>query len=150
MTIFESTAAEEILQRTDRLSPDAKAMWGKMNAGQMMCHLADGLRMATGELKVADTSSFLTRTVLKQLVLHVLPFPKNVPTLRELDQMRDGTPAAEFEADRTALKESLRQACSCGDDFAWASHGKFGPLNRKQWGILAYKHFDHHLKQFGV
>jgi hypothetical protein len=26
----------------------------------------------------------------------------------------------------------------------------FGPLTGREWGALAYKHADHHLRQFGV
>jgi len=31
-----------------------------------------------------------------------------------------------------------------------APHSVFGRLSRRQWGILAAKHIDHHLRQFGV
>jgi len=26
----------------------------------------------------------------------------------------------------------------------------FGRLSAKQWGVLMYRHVDHHLRQFGV
>ena len=29
-------------------------------------------------------------------------------------------------------------------------HSFFGKVNKKQTGLLAYKHTDHHLRQFGV
>ena len=29
-------------------------------------------------------------------------------------------------------------------------HPKFGPLTQSEWGRLAWKHRDHHLRQFGV
>jgi hypothetical protein len=28
-------------------------------------------------------------------------------------------------------------------------HSFFGPMTPDQWGILMYKHLDHHLRQFG-
>jgi Protein of unknown function (DUF1569) len=32
----------------------------------------------------------------------------------------------------------------------WPDHPAFGPLPRRAWGVLAYRHIDHHLRQFGV
>ena len=36
------------------------------------------------------------------------------------------------------------------DDSAtrWPEHPFFGPLTRKDWGVLGYRHSDHHLRQF--
>ncbi len=31
-----------------------------------------------------------------------------------------------------------------------ATHPFFGSMTRSSWGVLGYKHFDHHLRQFGV
>ena len=30
-----------------------------------------------------------------------------------------------------------------------ATHPFFGSMTRPSWGILAYRHFDHHLRRFG-
>jgi hypothetical protein len=30
----------------------------------------------------------------------------------------------------------------------WPEHPFFGPLTRKDWGVLGYRHSDHHLRQF--
>ena len=35
-------------------------------------------------------------------------------------------------------------------DFQCAEHFVFGHMNAKEWGVLAHKHIDHHLKQFGA
>ena len=29
-------------------------------------------------------------------------------------------------------------------------HPLFGSMSRREWGVVTYKHVDHHLKQFGV
>ena len=31
-----------------------------------------------------------------------------------------------------------------------APHSVFGRLTHNEWGVLAAKHIDHHLRQFGV
>ncbi|MFL5481866.1 MAG: hypothetical protein ACJ8AK_06720 [Gemmatimonadaceae bacterium] len=35
------TVRDEMLDRLERLSPDAKPRWGRMNPTQMLAHLAD-------------------------------------------------------------------------------------------------------------
>ena len=30
------------------------------------------------------------------------------------------------------------------------AHPIFGSMSRRSWGVLMYKHCDHHLRQFGV
>ena len=42
----------EIKDRVARVTPDCKAQWGKLSAPQMVCHLAESLKMALGELPV--------------------------------------------------------------------------------------------------
>jgi hypothetical protein len=37
-TIFDSAHRDELLARLDRLTPDARAKWGKMTAPRMICH----------------------------------------------------------------------------------------------------------------
>ena len=32
----------------------------------------------------------------------------------------------------------------------WAVHPMFGPLSGQEWGLLCWKHMDHHLRQFGA
>src|ERR1700682_6106886 len=39
----------EIKDRVARVTPDCKAQWGKLSAPQMVCHLAESLKMALGE-----------------------------------------------------------------------------------------------------
>src|SRR6185312_8855160 len=42
-------ARQELLDRLERLSPDATPLWGKMNASQMLAHLTDWMLMASGD-----------------------------------------------------------------------------------------------------
>jgi len=30
----------------------------------------------------------------------------------------------------------------------WPEHPAFGALSRRAWGVLIYRHMDHHLRQF--
>jgi len=150
MSLFDEQKREKIIFRINQLAPESKALWGKMNVNQMICHCADGLKMATGEREVADKSNFVFRTILKPLIIHVLPMPKGAPTAREINPLIDGSKPIDFETDRKTLIECIENMCALPENHSWARHAAFGKMNRKQWGLLAHKHTDHHLKQFGV
>jgi hypothetical protein len=32
----------------------------------------------------------------------------------------------------------------------WPEHPAFGKLTERAWGVLVYRHMDHHLRQFGA
>ena len=150
MSIFDPNKRSKIEERLARLTADAQPQWGRMNAAEMCCHMADSIRVALGDQPCEDVSGFASRTFLRPLAVHLLPVPKNLPTLAELDKEKRGTPATEFESDRNALRTLLDRMCALGDDHSWGTHGKFGPMTRREWGKLTHKHLDHHLKQFGV
>ena len=138
--------------RLDRLRPDMQPLWGRMNASQMLAHLGDAMRMALGELPVTrrNLPGPLGYAPVKRLLLHGLlagiPFPKGAPAAPELMARS----AEDWGAEREALRGLVRRLLSTPADYQWAEHFLFGRLSRGTWGRLGYKHFDHHLRQFGV
>jgi hypothetical protein len=83
---------------------------------------------------------------LKHLLLYVLPFPKGAPTAPELKPV---IAAESFEDERSALLALVERIGTGPSDGAGPGHPLFGPLTWREWGVVTYKHFDHHLKQFG-
>lgn len=150
MSLFDEQKRAEILSRIHQLTPESKALWGKMNVGEMLCHCADGVKMATGEREVADKSNFVFRTIIKPLIIYILPMPKGAPTANEINPLKDGSKPVDFESDRQTLIECIENICALPENYSWARHAAFGEMSRKQWGLIAHKHLDHHLKQFGV
>jgi len=133
--------------RVGRLTPASPAKWGRMDAGQMLRHTAEALRMALGELPVRPAGKrFFHARLVKYLMIRVLPFPKGAPTAPEL---RVAEPVA-FEAERARWLGLLSRFGSAPPSGVGAEHPLFGPLTWQEWGELQYKHLDHHLKQFGV
>lgn len=147
ISIFEPSAREALVRRLAALGPDTAARWGKFDATRMLAHVNDGLRMATGELPVKARPSFLRNAVVRYLVIYVFPFPKGAPTAPELLARSD---RAEFNVERAAFAELLAKVGSQGGRVAWPDHPAFGPMTRKDWGVLGYKHVHHHFTQFGV
>ena len=80
-----------------------------------------------------------------------MPWPKGVPTRPEVDQLKGGTPPAEFAADAAGLRESIARFTlpAASRDFTFAAHPAFGPLSAWEWMRWGYLHADHHLRQFG-
>lgn len=48
------------------------------------------------------------------------------------------------------FRRNSRSCCMQPPDASWADHPAFGDINGKDYGVLLYRHFDHHLRQFGA
>ena len=137
----------DLRDRVQRLTPESPAQWGRMNAPQMVTHLTDAIRMASGELPTAPKNMPLLRyPPMKQLILYYLPFPKGAPTAPELLARKPG----EWTVEIGQLRDQLDQFVRRGPAATMSVHPVFGRLSGKAWGTLVYRHMDHHLKQFGV
>jgi hypothetical protein len=142
-TIYDESTRRAILERFAKLNPDSIPRWGRMNAPQMMQHVIDGVRMATGEFVIPPKNSPVKWPPLRWLVIHgPFPWPKGVPTAPEL--------LAPPRGDWSHLQESLANALAHIPDRMTAEHPAFGKLSPRDWGVLVWRHLDHHLRQFGV
>ena len=147
--MWDERRREEILDRIGRLQPGAAPLWGRMRADEMLAHLVQGMLMGMGELPTHSRKTILRHWPLKHLFVYWVPFPKGIARApRELMTWGE-TPewSASVERLRTLIHrfEVLDRK---GKD--WPVHPVFGPLNGKAWGALAWRHLDHHLRQFGV
>lgn len=145
-SMWNEADARSIRQRVAQLRPDAPARWGKFTAPQMVCHLTDATRMATGELAIPSRNLPLRYFPLKQLIIYVLPFPKGAPTAPQLI----GRVATTWGSELASLDAALDQFQAQQQRQQWPEHPAFGRLSRHAWGTLVYRHTDHHLRQFGV
>jgi hypothetical protein len=48
-SIFDRALADNLMLRITRLTPDSKALWGKMTVAQAMAHCASALEVASGD-----------------------------------------------------------------------------------------------------
>lgn len=146
-TLHDRVERAAILERLARLSPASPRQWGTMTVAEMVGHLSKAAEMALGELPTRPKGPRAFRHFpLKHLVLYVLPMPKGAPTARELL-----VPAADDFAESVArLRRLVERLGDRPIDGPGPSHPLFGPLSAREWGVLARKHMDHHLRQFGV
>jgi hypothetical protein len=145
-SIFNMSDFEEVLLRIAKLTPNSQRLWGKMTINEMLCHTADQLRIATGEKSSVSQANFFNRTVVKWIVFN-FNFPKNAMTIKELDKDQEGTQVESFEKDKATLLQLIHQVVKIK---TLPIHPFFGELDHNEWGILVYKHLNHHLNQFGV
>lgn len=136
---------QQIFQRIDNLKAEQKALFGKMNAHQMICHCADQLRLAIG----TKTSIEYDREFANE-VIALAKAGKPVPTPKGLGQVEgDGTKPTDFENDKKILKEHILTFQNLPMN-GYAPHPYFGRIDKNRWdGLVAY-HLNHHLRQFNV
>ncbi len=143
-SLNDPSARAALVARLDRLSEDAAPRWGRMTAPKMLAHMTDAFRMALGELPVKPRKIPLIGSFpFKQLVIYVLPFPKNAPTAPEMVARQPDS----FDVERRSVKSLLERVAA---NVTYGAHPIFGTMSKSEWGALGYRHFDHHLRQFGV
>ena len=137
----------EVLRRLERLTPESTPGWGRLTAPRMICHVGDALRVALGERAMQPPAlRRFTRFPLKHLFLYVIPMPRNLPTSRVLLS----TAPSDFAQDRQACADLVRRFASSPSSGKGPTHQVFGVLTWPQWGVLQWRHLDHHLRQFGA
>jgi len=141
----------EIVRRLRGLGPDSPRRWGRMSAHQMVCHLTDGCRMATGQKPVSPATSLRRRTIVKWIALYLpVPWPAGILTRPEIDQEVGGTCPVDFAADLAKLEGLVELINTQRGRVDWPAHPIFGRMSEAEWLRWAYLHLDHHLRQFGA
>ena len=146
-SILNETDRADITSRVRSLSSSSTRRWGTLEVTGMLKHLHLAALMALGEMQVPSANKRVFHVFpLKHLLLYVVPFPKGAPTAPKLKPEA----AASIEEERAAVLELLERIGTGPRDGAGPDHPLFGPLTRREWGVVTYKHTDHHLKQFGA
>jgi uncharacterized protein DUF1569 len=147
-SLFDPACRDRVLARIDRLRPDSRPGWGKMDAAQAMAHCALAMETATGD-------ATLSRPLLVRLIgrffrgsmLSPKPYPRNSRTHPQLVVRSP----KEFEPERTRLVAAIRKFHDGGPAAAARyEHALLGTLTGEEWSRFQLKHLDHHLKQFEV
>ena len=148
-TLFEPAVQAQFIERLAKLTPGARPKWGKFTAPQMVAHLNDSMRMATGELTVKPRAGPFRNAILRWLIIYVLPFPKSAPTAPELLARVKGD-QIELDRERARFAEELARLTARRGTGEWPEHPAFGKMSENDWGALGAKHTSHHFKQFGI
>ena len=147
--LYEPAAAAELKARLQTLRPGSQRQWGTMNVAQAVAHCAIAMEMAVGDSR--PRRMFIGRIIgplIKRLAIrNDDPIRRNTPTAPDL-----------VVADERELERERQRLSTLIDRFAAAGpagctthpHAFFGRMAPQEWAVLAYKHLDHHLRQFGA
>jgi len=149
LNFFDRGASQQFKDRLALLRPDSKAEWGKMNSAQALAHLCKGMEQAMGDIHPPRMilGRIIGRFIKSKALGDDSPMIRNSPTVPGFvfQDERD------FSAERQRLIGLIDRAVTTGPSGCSVHpHSFFGPLTSEQWGVLMYKHLDHHLRQFGV
>ena len=146
-TLFDPAARADIIGRIDRLAPERLPLWGGMNAPQMLTHVGEQLRNALGDMDAQVVPSSFSRPPMNWLLIHVVPWPKARAKSPPEFLVR---PPAAWDRDMSDLKDLIRRFAERSPSDEWPVSAAFGRISGRDWGVLTYKHLDHHLRQFGA
>lgn len=79
-----------------------------------------------------------------------LRWPHGWKTNPQHDPQAEGTRPSQFAADLKRAVAGLEGIAAAGPSTLDPVHGFFGIMTVVDWQRWAYKHTDHHLRQFGV
>ena len=147
-SLFDQSTYEEVLERIDLLTDKSEPAWGKMDVAQMLCHCKNPLAVALGK-KSLKKPNFLMKLLYKSFkaaMYNDTPWKKNLATPKEYRVESSKL----FDVEKKELKELLSEFYDQRTKSNWDPHPSFGEFTHDQWGMLQYKHLDHHFRQFGV
>jgi len=148
-TIFNQIDRREIISRIQLLNEHSRNQWGRMNVYQMVKHNVIWSEWILGKdghsTKQTIMGKLFGRKSLQRMIRDFKPLPKYVPTSSRFK-------IREKEGSLDDVKQQWRDLVLELEDFDNDKflHDFFGVMTKGEVGILAYKHFDHHLRQFGA
>lgn len=148
-TLADPDTCASLRQRLQALRPDTPRRWGTLTAHEMLCHVADAAdAVLDPEGKRPEVGA---KPIIKWIALRSgLPWPKGFQAPTRIDQRKGGTPPVEFEADRRRALDGLARLAAAPDHVWPRTHKVFGTMEPADWFRWAFRHTDHHLRQFGL
>ncbi len=145
LTVLDNDTRAGLIERIRKLSGNSVPLWGKMTVYQMLehCVLADRSYLGKSRHQRSLIGRFLGKAALKQLLKDEKPMPRNART-------GNAFLVKESNGDVEAVKQQwISLLEEYGNFHGDITHWFFGKMTNEQVGQFAYKHTDHHLRQFG-
>lgn len=143
-TTFDKGTRDELIGRINTLNENSTAQWGKMNVYQMLKHCALWEEMVLGKKKYKRMfiGRLFGKMALRNIIKDEKPLARNTPTIPEFIVRENGDVASQKSKWIALLGEHEHFP-----EFDFV-HPFFGKMTKEQIGYMAYKHADHHLRQF--
>ena len=146
ISVFDTATRDELTSRLTTLNENSAAQWGKMNVYQALkhCTLWDEWVQSGKINKQAFIGRLFGQMALKKLTKDDAPLGRNTPTLPEL-RIKETT--GDIPSEKMKWVALINGYAHFSNPVFF--HSFFGKMTKEQVGLLAYKHADHHLRQFG-
>jgi hypothetical protein len=138
---------QEILERMSKLQSDSKRHWGLMSPDQMVHHCNRSMTYILGEYTIPSKTNFLKRLIFKPLALGSMPFPEG--KAQAFEEFK-ATGTYDLISEKKNFDAYVRTFAGLDREAELPPSPLIGKLSFSEWGRLHYKHFDHHLRQFGL
>jgi len=150
-TVGDSVVLEALVARLRALEPASVRRWGSLTPQEMLCHLDDAAAMVLRTRPRTQHIAGRSRPFLKALALwSPIRWPHGIRTSPMNDPRADGTRPSSFVQDLDRALAGLRGIASASPATLESVHVSFGTMSLADWQRWAYKHTDHHLRQFGL
>lgn len=144
--MFDPTDRNSFIDRIESLTGSERPLWGKMSVAQMVEHCIRYEKIIDGTIKIkrVPMGYLFGKMALNGMIGDDKPIKHSIPTLKELVVKET---SGNFELQKQKWIELVRGF----EHFVAPTfiHPFFGKMTKEQTGRLAYKHTDHHLRQFG-
>ena len=141
----------DLVRLISQIEPATERKWGKMNATQMVEHMSDALRQASGKVKYELVTPKQYIPKMQAFLMSEKPFKENTENSLLPDE-----PEPAKHNNITDAHNELRDEISNfflvfdNNPNTIITNPFFGELNYEMWVQLLHKHAWHHLNQFGV
>lgn len=144
---------KEALPLFESLAFTTMGKWGKMNAQQMVEHLAAFFNVSTEKIKFDLVTPIEHLPKYKEFLLSDKEFREN--TKAPGNVIGEEALPLRYTTMEQALENLSKSITSFENYFKEDAdkktlHPVFGELNYEEWVLLHYKHVTHHLRQFGL
>jgi hypothetical protein len=150
-TVADLRVLRSLTERLSALRPDSQRRWGTLTPHEMLCHLGDAAEMVLRIRPRTEPVVARPRPVIKQLGLWTpIRWPHGWQTNPAHNPRVAGTRPTDFAADLQRALTGIRGIATASPEAIEPVHGFFGTMSVRDWQRWAYKHTDHHLRQFGL
>ena len=143
---------DKLIRAINKLTPETKPKWGKMNATQMVWHSKKFIILNQNEKNYPPNLRTKTLGYMHMFFLRYVikwdydKYPKNTPTLKFFDPAK--AKDVDLEDEKKELVKRLKMVNEYDQEFILNTmHGK---VRRNTFKEVVRGHTSFHLKQFGV
>lgn len=146
--LFNPETYQSIKGRLQLLTETSQPKWGKMTVAQMLQHCNRTFDYAlSSEPHPRTFLGLLIGWAVKKQLYDDKPWKQGLPTASRLRV----TDSLNFDQEKILLNSTLDAFFTRGPEKVGVfPHPVFGKFTKEQWGMMNYKHLDHHFRQFGV